>query len=163
MSKVFIYNHEKKQVDEKPTMKKPDWKGKTYMGFPYITGEAAWQSYKEACSEYEYHLASLAYYSTQNFPAKWNGKELVEGKDFELKDCFAKGNYENKCIYCGLLYQWSDALWFVCQKCSIFAVPLSSKSTEQDDTVGGIKNNQPFEIMKFPGEGGSWIANNGGY
>lgn len=88
MSKVYLADFKSKQIVEKATMEKPfDWLS---YNDPPMSG-ALHQLYQSSidysrCEEYENHLASLTKYPASWLTEQMDGKEMVEGVDFYLKE-----------------------------------------------------------------------------
>lgn len=87
----YKYNPATNQVEENPTMEKPEWTGKMYMGSPYITGNAKWEAYKDNLREYEHHLTQLHHYDCIGFGSEHEGRELEVDVDFKLEEDYTKG------------------------------------------------------------------------
>lgn len=72
---------------------RPRWKGKTYMGQPYITGETQWNAFQDECTEYRNYIDSLPEITVHPELAKvWKeGERYYEGRDFKIDHCYPAG------------------------------------------------------------------------
>lgn len=80
MSEIYLYNHSKRSLVQKPGMEEP----KNYTGHPE-NGQAI-QGYLNSLKEYEQHIALLNKCSCNWLDQKDDGQERIEGLHFVIVD-----------------------------------------------------------------------------